>query len=68
VDLITEARDLTDERNVVDAEYELTRAQEADRRGDTSALLAWVRKWARPAVVALVEFIDAPPRFGLRED
>lgn len=61
MDLIIESRDLTDERNQVDAEYELTRAEEADRKGDTAPLMAWARKWARPAIVALDEFADTPP-------
>lgn len=50
MDLGLSITDLHDDRNQVDAEYELTRAEEADRQGDSSKLLAWARKWGRPAI------------------
>jgi hypothetical protein len=52
----TTLTDLADDRNLVDAEHELTRAEETMRQGGGHALLlAWAVKWARPAVVALQE-------------
>jgi hypothetical protein len=50
----TTLTDLTDDRNLVDAEHELTRAESAFQQGGGHApLLAWARKWGRPALIAL---------------
>lgn len=58
----TTLTDLTDDRNLVDAEHQLTRAEQVlATGGGPEALLAWARQWARPAVVALQEYQDASP-------
>ncbi len=44
--------DLTDDRNIEDAAYELDRAEAAGE----AALAAWARKWGRDAIDALRDF------------